>query len=401
MVHCILCGTGNDVTARYCAGLGCGADLVGLREGDPTRAVQVYGDPAEAEADAGELVETTLTIRNAGSEPDRYVLELRRDIGDRVTVRGNSAPGGLAPGETCQWTVRYAVPHDRAPDAGVLDIPLRVVSTHDRRVAAVTLFSVHPADAAPLDAVPFPVPRGDSRAGHRARRRARNTQFAAAGAVAAVAVVAALIVGMASAGSGGGDRDAPTRQAAPATTPRLPVGESPPPGNEGIPTELPSHPSTAPSTTDGTASATVTTRPPSTRSPGASASGTKSGAPGPATRPGGGATTPPPVPWPPVPSGPGTGTPSTPPGSQGPSPSASPSSEPPSTVPVPNVVGSGYTEARAVLESAGFEVGASGSGPCRGDLSAAGCVVVSQSPTGSAPAGSEVSLRVASRQDGD
>lgn len=382
MVHCILCGTANAMGVQYCEGLGCGADLAGQREGDTSLAVQVDLDPADVEARPGDTVAATLTLRNAGSIADKYVLELRRDIGDRITVERHGKPGDVLAGELCVWTVRYAVPPDWSPaphlvgagglfDGGGLDptgygdlpddaivLPLRVVSTLDRGVAAGATLTVRPLSghAEPEE---FPSPRAA-----RARRsQARRTQMAAAGAVAAVAVVVALIVGMASAGSGGGGKKDPTRKAAATSTaPSSATGGESASAPETVPTDVPTSAaptSTTPSTTRST-SPTKTSRPPSSRPP--------STAPG----PGGSTTTAP---------------------TQPPSTSASPSSEPPRSS-VPDVTGQTYSSARANLSTAGFRAARSDdSDPECQQGPATDCTVSAQSPgPGPADPGQTVSL---------
>ncbi|NUU20180.1 MAG: hypothetical protein HOV68_01505 [Streptomycetaceae bacterium] len=295
MLHCILCGTGNDAKAQYCQGIGCGADLLGQREGDPSRAVQVDADPDEVAARAGDLVESTVTIRNAGSTPDKYVLELRRDIGDRVTVERHGEPSEVPPDGTCTWTVRYAVPQDwhaaghlvgvgglfgvpgaeaagfvqDSGDAGddTIEVPLRIVSAHDRLVAAGAVLTI-----VPLAETEFDV-RYAGASSH-AKRQSRRNVYAAGGAVAAVGIVAALIVGMAAAGSGGGGKDDPTRKAVTTTT-SLPGNVATDDGAAqaefptGIPTVQPSEPtSAAPKTGKGsTRTATKTSNPPQTDTP--------------------------------------------------------------------------------------------------------------------------------------
>ncbi|MGW0660608.1 PASTA domain-containing protein [Streptodolium elevatio] len=367
MVHCILCGTGNDLAAQYCAGLGCGADLAAQRDGDTSLAVQVDCEPAEVEARPGDTVAATLTLRNAGSIADKYVLELRRDIGDRITVERHGKPGDVLAGELCVWTVRYTVPPDWNPAAhlvgagGLFDgtgpdptaygaplddaivVPLRVVSTLDRGVAAGATLTVRPLSGTP-EPDEFPSPR----AARARRNQARRTQMAAAGAVAAVAVVVALIVGMASAGSGGGGKKDPTRKAGATSTAPSATGsggDSPAP-METVPTEIPS--SDAPTSTTPTAtrtpSATRTTRPPSSRPP----------------------TT---VPGPGVPTvAPPTAT----------RPTAT--NEPPA--PPPNVVGETWRSARSTLARAGFDAERSGASDpeCLDGQSAGTCTVSSQSP---------------------
>lgn len=327
MVHCILCGTENDAWAEFCAGLGCGADIAGLRDGDPNRAVQIDCEPPGVPARAGDLVEVELTVRNAGSVPDRFVLELRRDIGDRVTVERHGEVGDVLPGELRTWTVRYAVPQDWDPAGTMLgaggifavpdlpsdpaiDVPLRVVSTHDRRVAAIATLTIQAAST--------PEP-GAPRRSRSVAKQARHTQYAAGGAVAAVAVVVALIVGMAAAGSGGGNDDPPPRGAAATSgSGAVTVGGGPPGASSAEPS------STDPSPTDSatavlTPSATPgrTSRPPTSARPSSSGPGV-----------------PPPVPSAPT-SGPTFVPPSTPPSSSAPptSPTSVPTSEEPSATP--------------------------------------------------------------------
>ncbi|WTW97708.1 PASTA domain-containing protein [Streptomycetaceae bacterium NBC_01309] len=375
MVHCILCGTGNDLAAQYCAGLGCGADLAAQRDGDTSLAVQVDCEPAEVEARPGDTVATTLTLRNAGSIADKYVLELRRDIGDRITVERHGKPGDVLAGELCVWTVRYTVPPDWSPAAhlvgsgGLFDgtgpdptaygapvddaivVPLRVVSTLDRRVAAGATLTVRPFSGVP-EPDEFPSPR----AARARRNQARRTQMAAAGAVAAVAVVVALIVGMAAAGSGGGGgKKDPTRKAGATSTAPSATGsggDSPAP-METVPTDIPS--SEAPTSTTPTAtrtpSATRTTKPPTTRPP--------STAPGPGV----------PTVRPP------TATQPTVTGSASNSPDPTPQE-------VPNVIGETYPSARSILSGADLRVARSDSSDAAClEGSARTCTVVAQSPS--------------------
>lgn len=381
MVHCILCGTGNEPGYRYCAGYGCGADLEGQREGDPALAVQVAAAPDEVPARPGDTVEIRLTVRNAGSEPDKYVLELRREIGDRVTVERHGAPGETSPAGDSVWTVRYAVPWDWDPSGALtgvggwfgdpgadaagtpadaraddeIELPLRVVSTRDRRIAAAAWVVVRPPDAA------APGPARGSRAAAAAAQRARRTRMMAAGAVAAVAVVAALIVGMAAAGSGGGGKRNPTRAvAATSTAPSATASDaaSATPADGGPPTESTTEaaPSTSASRTrTATATRTRTTTP---------------------------ATT--------APTTPRTTAPGT---------TAPPSSQAPTLVTVPGVIGDGYAAAAGEIDGAGLRASAQvadAKSPCARNFNAPGCVVVAQSPGAGAevPARTRVALTI-------
>ncbi|WP_436772809.1 PASTA domain-containing protein [Yinghuangia sp. YIM S09857] len=367
MVHCILCGTANDLAAQYCMGLGCGADLAAQRDGDTSLAVQVDCDPAEIEAQPGETVAATLTLRNAGSIADKYVLELRRDIGDRITVERHGKPGDVLAGELCVWTVRYTVPPDWSPAAHLVGagglfgdgpdptaygapmddaivVPLRVVSTLDRGVAAGATLTIRPVSGAP-EPEEFPSPR----AARARRNQARRTQMAAAGAVAAVAVVVALIVGMASAGSGGSDDKDPTRQAVATTTAPSSTGA---PTDEVVPTEtFPTELPTSEEPTSATPSRTPTTnrtsKPPTTRPP---ATTPARPTPSPPTRP----------------------------------PASTPPPEPSQTTPAeaPNVVGQNYRSARSTLRNAGFGVARSSASDqqCLDGQGSFECTVSAQSP---------------------
>lgn len=382
MVHCILCGTGNEPGYRYCAGYGCGADLEGRREGDPALAVQVAAAPDEVLARPGDTVEIRLTVRNAGSEPDKYVLELRREIGDRVTVERHGAPGETSPGGDSVWTVRYAVPWDWDPSGALtgvggwfgdpgadgagtaadaraddeIELPLRVVSTRDRRIAAAAWVVVRPPGAAD------PVPTRGSRAAAAAAQRSRRTRMMAAGAVAAVAVVAALIVGMAAAGSGGGGKRNPTRAvAATSTAPSSTASDtvSATPADGALPTDVATT-EAAPSTS---ASRTRT----------ATATRTRTTAP---------ATT--------APTTPRTTAPGT---------TAPPSSQAPTLVTVPGVIGDGYAAAAGEIDGAGLRASAQvadAKSPCARNFNAPGCVVVAQSPDAGAqvPARTRVALTI-------
>ncbi|MDI2128587.1 PASTA domain-containing protein [Yinghuangia seranimata] len=365
MLHCIICGTDNEDAVQYCAGPECGSDLAGQREARTGLLVQVTCEPPDAAAHAGETVEATLTVRNAGRIPDRYVLELRRDVGDRVTVERHGKAGDVAPGGTTTWTVRYAVPQDWDPAgrlAGVgglfgvpgadaaghaldaadgpgdtLEVPLRIVSTRDRRAAAGALLTVYAAELPSYD------PLHDGAGGTGAGGRNRRTWLAAGGAVAAVALVVALIVGMAAAGTGGGKKDPTKRAAATSTAPASPGDVVAPPAE--VPTLLTEAPTQSPTRTRS-ASPTKTSASPTRQDP----------EPGPSTEPG------PNPPTKPQTSAPGT----------------SPSSSSSGLKPIPSVIGKNQSDAVGTLTGHGFDVKVN-NGRCGGGEA---CIVVGQKPGG-------------------
>ncbi|WP_406281747.1 PASTA domain-containing protein [Embleya sp. NBC_00896] len=238
MVHCLLCGTPYLETDAYCPGEQCGTDLHGQRMGDPACAVQAWCEPRRITAAPGETVVVTLTLRNAGSAPDRYDPEVPRDAGRRIGL-DTAGPPDVYPGEERVWTIIYTVPHDIAEslapsslfglgDVGTdsggsafeeasrvveeSDIPIRVVSTRDMRVAACAPFSVRVVstdrDRDPTGGRPRPAgapvdPYDDDRSGGR-----RKGRIAGAAAATVAAIVVALLVGMAMAGSGGDKKPA-------------------------------------------------------------------------------------------------------------------------------------------------------------------------------------------------
>jgi len=194
-------------------------------------------------AEPGETVVITLTVRNAGSVPDRYEPDIAPDVARRIGL-DRSGPAELQPGEQRVWTVVYTV----GPDAGsaaddrdtmfglggiddgggsayedpgpvtvTVGVPIRVVSVSDPRVAACARFGVRvPAAGAGTiaggPAGPYDDPYDDDPRDDR-RRKMRNT-----GAVVAtvVAVVAAILVGMAVAGTG--DDKSPAARSTPGTS---------------------------------------------------------------------------------------------------------------------------------------------------------------------------------------
>lgn len=230
MVHCLLCGTPYLETDAYCPGEQCGTDLHGQRMGDPACAVQAWCEPRRITAAAGETVMVTLTLRNAGSAPDRYDPELPRDVGRRIGLDRPGSPD-VYPGETRIWTIVYTVPpdiEDQVAPSGMFglgevgadsggsafepvsrvveesEVPVRVVSARDMRVSACAPFSVRVVSTdrdpdggrrpvgAPVD------PYHDDRERRGGKRR---TRIAGAVAATVAAIVAALLIGMAMAGS--------------------------------------------------------------------------------------------------------------------------------------------------------------------------------------------------------
>ncbi|MFE2866071.1 PASTA domain-containing protein [Embleya sp. NPDC059259] len=274
MVHCLLCGTPYPETDAYCPGEQCGTDLHGQRAGDPECAVQAWCEPRRATAVPGQTVMVTLTLRNAGSAPDRYDFELPRDVGRRVGL-DRPGPPDVYPGETRVWTIVYTVPADIAeqvPPSGLFglgtlgadsggsafeetsrvveesDVPVRVVSARDMRVAACAPFSIRVladdrADSGGRAAGAGAAAHHDDRERRGGGRRGR---VAAAVAATVAAIVVAVLVGMAMAGSddtkpaaktnptGAGPSATGTRPAAGPTT-EAPVTSTPEPSDSVSP----------------------------------------------------------------------------------------------------------------------------------------------------------------------
>jgi beta-lactam-binding protein with PASTA domain len=232
MVHCLLCGTAYTLTDPYCPGEQCGTDLHGQRTGDPACAVQAWCEPRRLTAGPGETVMVTLTLRNAGTAPDRYDPEIPRDVGRRVGL-DRSGPPDVYPGEERVWTIVYTVPVDVGDSIAPSDlfglggmeadggsafeeashvveeteVAVRVVSARDMRVSACAPFSVrvvstdrdHDRDGSASAPSGSARPRRDRE--HRSGRRGARIAGAAVATVAAIVV--ALLVGMAMAGSNG------------------------------------------------------------------------------------------------------------------------------------------------------------------------------------------------------
>ncbi|MYS85842.1 PASTA domain-containing protein [Embleya scabrispora] len=281
MVHCLLCGTPYLETDAYCPGEQCGTDLHGQRMGDPECAVQAWCEPRRSTAAPGETVMVTLTLRNAGSAPDRYDDELPRDAGRRIGL-DRPGPPDVYPGETRVWTIVYTVPPDIAdqvPPSGLFglgevgagsggsafeeasrvveesDVPIRVVSARDMRVAACAPFSIRVVStdlddaggrAGGVPANPYP----DDRQRRDGKRRSR---VVAAVLATVAAIVVAVLVGMAMAGSdgtrpaarsvatGAGPSATETRSAAVPTT-EAPVTSTPDPSDSASPSTSTSAP---------------------------------------------------------------------------------------------------------------------------------------------------------------
>ncbi|MFF7242744.1 PASTA domain-containing protein [Embleya sp. NPDC008237] len=283
MVHCLLCGTPYLETDAYCPGEQCGTDLHGQRMGDPECAVQAWCEPRRITAAPGETVMVALTLRNAGSAPDRYDCELPRDVGRRIGL-DRPGPPDVYPGETRVWTIVYTVPldiADQVPPGGLFglgevgrdsggsafeqtsrvveesDVPVRVVSARDMRVAACAPFSVRVvstdrdndspggrAGGAPTN------PHHDDRARRGGGRRSR---IVAAVLATVAAIVVAVLVGMAMAGSddtkpaartdptGAAPSASATRSAAVPTT-EAPVTSTPDPSDSASPSTSTSAP---------------------------------------------------------------------------------------------------------------------------------------------------------------
>ncbi len=247
MVHCLLCGTPYTVNDAYCPGEQCGTDLHGQRTGDPACAVQAWCEPRRTTAAPGETVVVTLTLRNAGSAPDRYDPETPRDVGRRIGL-DTSGPPDVYPGEERAWTIVYTVPvdvEDAIAPAGLFglggvdagggsayeesarvveetDVRMRVVSARDMRVAACAPFSVRVVSTDRDDRAPDGGP-GHSPGGptdpYRVRERRggnRGARIAGAAVATVAAIVVALLVGMAMAGSD--DNGKPAAKTSPART---------------------------------------------------------------------------------------------------------------------------------------------------------------------------------------
>ncbi|MCF2526993.1 PASTA domain-containing protein [Yinghuangia soli] len=194
--------------------------------------MQAWCDPVRVQVSPGEQVRFRVMLRNAGPRPSLFTIEALDDPDRRLALE--TVPGVLAPNQSAAVQVRYTVPGgdsltdalfqaggragipgaDQAGDiAGALPsapllVPIRVVSSADRRIAAGTTFAV------------------DVRGGHeRPELRDRNAAHhqggysgggtssgASAGAAGKIAAVMLLVVGIvaaawfgvASAGSGGG-----------------------------------------------------------------------------------------------------------------------------------------------------------------------------------------------------
>jgi len=245
MAHCLLCGTPYVETDAYCPGEQCGTDLHGQRAGDPTCAVQAWCEPRRVTAAPGETVVVTLTLRNAGTAPDRYDPEIPRDVGRRIGL-DRPGPPDVHPGERRSWTIVYTVPADIAEtaapgglfglgDVGVegggsayeddsrvvedAEVALRVVSQRDMRIAASAPFSVRVL-AGDRDDDGFA--RGGPVADPYDDRPRRGGRGRVVGAVLATvaAIVVAVLIGMAVAGSGGDDTPAAGTSMSPSASAR-------------------------------------------------------------------------------------------------------------------------------------------------------------------------------------
>ncbi|MGC0416588.1 PASTA domain-containing protein [Embleya sp. AB8] len=272
MVHCLLCGTPYPETDAYCPGEQCGTDLHGQRMGDPALAVQAWCEPRRITAAPGETVMVTLTLRNAGSAPDRYDPELPRDAGRRIGL-DRPGPPDVYPGEERVWTIVYTVPPDieeQLAPSGIFglgevgtdsggsafedtehvveetDVAVRVVSERDMRVAACAPFSVRVVatgdEAAGGRAAGAPPDPYDGERGRRAGNRRTRIAAAVFGTVAAIVV--ALLIGMAMAGSDDTKPAAKTRPstaepyattAGPGPTTEAPVTSTPDPSDSAGP----------------------------------------------------------------------------------------------------------------------------------------------------------------------
>ncbi|GCD99926.1 PASTA domain-containing protein [Embleya hyalina] len=241
MLHCLLCGTPYLETDAYCPGEQCGTDLHGQRMGDPACAVQAWCEPRRITAAPGETVMVTLTLRNTGSVSDVYDPELPRDAARRIGL-DRPGPPELQPGEVRTWTIVYTVPPDvedqLAPngmfglgevgadgggsafeeDSRVVeenDVPVRVVSARDMRVAACAPFSVRVVAGAGAGAWGTAGAAAGAAVDREHRNGNRRTKVVAAVFATVAAIAVALVVGMAMAGS---DDASPAAKTSPTTS---------------------------------------------------------------------------------------------------------------------------------------------------------------------------------------
>ncbi|MFI1578944.1 PASTA domain-containing protein [Embleya sp. NPDC020630] len=250
MLHCLLCGTPYLETDAYCPGEQCGTDLHGQRMGDPACAVQAWCEPRRITAAPGETVMVTLTLRNTGSVSDVYDPELPRDAARRIGL-DRPGPPELHPGEVRTWTIVYTVPPDvedqLAPngmfglgevgadgggsafeeDSRVVeenDVPVRVVSARDMRVAACAPFSVRVVAGAGAGAWGAAGAAAGASVDREHRNGNRRTKVVAAVFATVAAIVVAVVLGMAMADS---DDTSPAARTNPTTA--VPESTSPMP----------------------------------------------------------------------------------------------------------------------------------------------------------------------------
>lgn len=296
MAHCLLCGTPYVETDAYCPGEQCGTDLHGQRAGDPTCAVQAWCEPRRVTAAPGETVVVTLTLRNAGTAPDRYDPELPGDLARRIGL-DRSGPPDVQPGGRRAWTIVYTVPADIAEtavtgglfglgDVGVegggsayedasrvvedTEVAVRVVSRRDMRIAASAPFSVRVLST-----------DGDGDGGGFARggpavdpyddepRRGRRGRVVGAVLATVAAIVVAVLIGMAMAGSGGDD--SPAAGAADSSSASARSTGSPSAGPAGGDSPGPSASASTSASASVSASASTSASPSPSASPGTSA----------------------------------------------------------------------------------------------------------------------------------
>ncbi|MYV99045.1 PASTA domain-containing protein [Streptomyces sp. SID3343] len=291
MVHCLLCGTPYDLNDAYCPGEQCGTDLHGQRTGDPACAVQAWCEPRRLTAAPGETVMVTLTLRNAGSAPDRYDPEIPRDVGRRIGL-DRTGPPDVYPGEERAWTIVYTVPvdvEDSIAPSGLFglggmdadggsayeqtshvveetDVAVRVVSARDMRVSARAPFSVRVVSTDRDDDRGGPArspsgPPGPYR--DREHRNGRRGARIAGAAVATVAaIVVALLVGMAMAGSDGKSRPAAESTANGTARPSTTSGATTTPTVEAPVTGTPDETASASDSTSASPSTSTSTSAP-------------------------------------------------------------------------------------------------------------------------------------------
>ncbi|WP_424641184.1 hypothetical protein [Embleya sp. AB8] len=102
--------------------------------------MQVGFERARVVVEPGEVVEARLVVRNCGGVAERF--RVRVFDAERVAVIEPEPGAPISPGAEVVWTVRYRVPREFGPVAGLYHAAVRAEAVRDGRVGAAAVLDV-------------------------------------------------------------------------------------------------------------------------------------------------------------------------------------------------------------------------------------------------------------------